>query len=136
MTSPAHTLIGELLSATLDVHHSLPTITLHLQQRVVGYTHQRIIALRSYQGTASAARQAQHDHAALRCGQLYSVTADAVSSTAGAVYLLGVQGVQPVDLPPPQYIDARTTAFGLTHCPSIGLALSLPAMMAATRGAA
>lgn len=134
-----HTLIGELVSAELDMHSGLPTITLHLRQRQVGYTHQPIVALRSYPGTVAAGRQAQFDHADLQCGRLYRVTADAVSSTAGAVYLLGVQDVQRIDLPRPGYFDARVRGAPPPdddlHS-ATGLALSMPAMMKASGGAA
>lgn len=128
-----HTVIGELIHAELDTHDPLPTITLHLRQCARGYTHQRIVALRSYGRTPDATRQAQHDHAALHCGQLYRVAADAISSTAGAVYMLGVQSVAHVPLPPPAYLDARG---GMSQVPDgdAGLAMSLPGAL--LRGAA
>ena len=135
MNPLAHTVIGELLRADFDMHDQLPTITLHLQQRALGYTHQRIIALRSYPGTPSARTQALFDHAALRCGLLYRVSADAVSSTANAVYMLGVHDVQRVTLPPPVYLDARRPAAVAHTDTAAGLALSLPASLSGHRSA-
>lgn len=103
MMTTTHSVVGELISAELDVHHQLPTITMQLRQCSNGYSTQRIVALRSYPGTLAAARLARDHHAAMRCGTLYRVSADAISSSGTAVYLLGVRDAQPVTPEPQPY---------------------------------
>jgi hypothetical protein len=135
MNHTLHTVVGELLSADLDIRHGLPTLTMYLRQAARGYTSQAIVAMRSYPSTLAAGRQAQHDHAALGCGRLCRVTAEAMSSANGTVYLLGVVDAHTIDLPRPPYFDARVPGaeFSPTppdyDCSHIGqaLAMSLPA---------
>lgn len=104
MMNTTHSLVGELISADLDVHHQLPTITMVLRQRSNGYSGQRIIAMRSYPGTLAAARLARDHHAGLRCGALYRVAADAIGiGQDSVVFLLGVQDAQQVALEPLPY---------------------------------
>lgn len=95
MMNTTHSLVGELISADLDVHHQLPTITMVLRQRSNGYSGQRIIAMRSYPGTLAAARLARDHHAGRRPGALYRVWADAIGiGQDSVVYLLGVTSAQ------------------------------------------
>ena len=135
MNHTLHTVVGELLSADLDTRHGRPTLTLYLRQAASGYTSQALVAMRSYPSTLAAARQAQHDHAALGCGRLCRVSAEAMSSANGTVYLLGVVDAHTIDLPRPPYFDARVPGAEFAaepadpDCTHIGraLAMSLPA---------
>ena len=137
MMNTNHSLVGELISADLDVHHQLPTITMQLRQCRNGYSGQRIVALRSYPGTLAAARLARDHHAGLRCGALYRVSADAISISDSAVYLLGVRDAQPVAPEPQPYpgpaADEPNSLAAEGACR--GLVVNLPARLVATGAA-
>ena len=129
-----HSIIGELVSADLDVRHGLPTVTLQLRQRSNGYSTQRITAMRSYPGTLAAGRLARDHHAGLRIGALYRVQADAIgmSADSGVIYLLGVQTAEEVRATPQAY-PALAAAAEIHEPNSLaaegacrGLAMSMP----------
>ena len=125
-----HSIVGELLSADLDVQHGLPTLTLHLKQCNRGYSSQRITALRSYPSTLAGGRLARHHHAALRAGTLYRVAGDgiAISQQTGVVYLLGVTDQHEVNLwrHPYPVIDAAEPNSLAAEGACAGLAMSMP----------
>lgn len=87
-----HSIVGELLSADLQIQNDLPTLTLHLRQRSDRYSRQHIIAVRSYPGTLAGGRLARDHHAGLRIGSMYRVAGSGigVGQQTGVVYLLGV----------------------------------------------
>lgn len=129
MMNTTHSVVGELISAELDAHHQLVTITMQLRQRSNGYSSRRIIALRSYPGTLAAARLARDHYAGLRCGALYRVLADAIDiGPDSAVYLLGVQDAHEVILPRHPYpvLDPAEPNALAAEGACRGLAMSMP----------
>ena len=132
-----HSVVGELLSADLEVQHGLPTITLQLRQCSRGYSSQRITALRSYPSTLAGGRMARDHHAALRTGALYRVAADGIgiSQQTGVVYLLGVTDAHEVNLwrhpcPAPDAAEPNSLA---AEGACRGLAMSMPQHLQAVR---
>lgn len=129
--SAAHSIVGELICAELDVRGGLSTLAMTLKQVSTGYSSQRIVALRSWPGSLAGMRHAREVHAQLRCGALYRVTADGlgVSPSTGSVVLLGVSDAQELKAAPPAWRAAPPANAMAAAGADIALALSLPASL-------
>ena len=125
-----HSLVGELISADLNVQAGLPTLTLHLKQFGNRYSNQRITAVRGYPSTLAGGRMACHHHADLRVGTRYRLEGDGlgIGQQTGVVYLLGLCGVREVEsrgrtYPAPHAAEPNSLA---AEGACAGLAMSMP----------